>query len=394
MYDLIVKNARLYPMDPDASAASVRTLAVTAGRIVALGVPAHAPAKQVFDAAGRVVLPGFVDCHTHALYAGDRSREYRLRLDGASYEDIARAGGGIQSTVRAVRAANEKQLVEETLPRLQTLRNEGVTTVEIKSGYGLDAANEIKMLRAIRQLRPHLQMDVVPTFLGAHAVPPGETRSAYLSTVITQMLPKVVEEQLADSVDIFAETIGFSVEDLRLLFMQAAKVGLNAHAHTDQLSNMGATVAAAAHGALSCDHLEHATEEDVIAMHHSGTVAVLLPGAFYFLRATHKPPVELFRRHQVPMAVATDLNPGSSPIVSLLTVMHMSTILFGLTPAEALLGVTRHAALALGRADRCGRLAPGCHADFSVWDVPAPEFLIYQLGGLRPAALFFKGQRT
>ncbi|HVC28826.1 MAG TPA: imidazolonepropionase [Gammaproteobacteria bacterium] len=393
MYDLLVKNARLYPMHVDASDAPARTLAVSSGRIAALGVPADAPAKTVFDADDRVVLPGFVDCHTHALYAGNRMTEHALKLQGATYEELAHAGGGIQSTVNAVRGASEQQLVNETLPRLKALQAEGVTTIEIKSGYGLDLENELKMLRAIRLLRLQLDMDIVPTFLGAHAVPSGQTRETYMSDVINNILPAIVRERLAESVDIFAEAIGFTVEDLRQLFMQAAKAGLKTRAHTDQLSNIGATTAAAAHGALSCDHLEYANEDDVLAMHRAGSVAVLLPGAFYFLRESRKPPIELFRRYQVPMAVATDLNPGSSPIVSLLTVMHMSAITFGLTSSEILLGVTRNAAQALGRSDKIGSLVPGLHADFSVWDLPSPEFLVYQLGGLKPDAIFFKGNK-
>ena len=393
MYDLLVKNARLYPMHVDANDAPARTLAVSSGRIAALGVPADAPAKTVFDADDRVVLPGFVDCHTHALYAGNRMTEHALKLQGATYEELAHAGGGIQSTVNAVRAASEQQLVIETLPRLKALQAEGVTTIEIKSGYGLDLENELKMLRAIRLLRLQLDMDIVPTFLGAHAVPSGQTRETYMSDVINNILPAIVRERLAESVDIFAEAIAFTVEDLRQLFMQAAKAGLKTRAHTDQLSNIGATAAAAAHGALSCDHLEYATEDDVLAMHRAGSVAVLLPGAFYFLRESRKPPIELFRRYQVPMAVATDLNPGSSPIVSLLTVMHMSAITFGLTSSEILLGVTRNAAQALGRSDKIGSLVPGLHADFSVWDLPSPEFLVYQLGGLKPDAIFFKGNK-
>ncbi len=393
MYDLLVKNARLYPMHQGAGEAHARTLAVTAGRIAALDVPANSAAISVFDAANRVVLPGFVDCHTHALYAGDRMAEHALKLQGATYEDLARAGGGIQSTVKAVRAASEQQLVAETLPRLKALQAEGVTTVEIKSGYGLDMENELKMLRAIRLLRLQLNMDIVPTFLGAHIVPTGRRHEDYFSDVIENMLPAVARERLAESVDIFAESIGFTVEDVRQLFMQAAKMGLKLRAHTDQLSNIGATAAAAAHGALSCDHLEHATEDDVLTMHQAGSVAVLLPGAFYFLREKHKPPIELFRRHQVPMAIATDLNPGSSPIVSLLAVMHMGAITFGLTPSEILLGVTRNAARALGRSDKIGSLAAGQHADFCVWDLPSPEFLVYQLGGLKPDAVFFKGNK-
>jgi len=394
VYDLLIKNARLYPMHYDAGMLQARTLAVTAGRIAALDVPDRAPAKEVYDAANRVVLPGFVDCHTHALYAGNRMAEHSLKLRGTSYEEIARAGGGIHTTVRAVRAASEAQLVEETLPRLQALRDEGVTSIEIKSGYGLDTVNELKMLRAIHQLRPRVNMDIAATFLGAHAVPTGRTREQYFSDVIEVMLPTVARDKLAEAVDIFAESIAFSVDELRQLFMRASRYGLKTRAHTDQLSNLGATEAAAGLGALSCDHLEYANEEDVLALARAGSVAVLLPSAFYFLRQTRKPPVELLRRHQVPMAIATDLNPGTSPVVSLLAVMHMAALLFGLTPDEVLLGVTRNAAKALGRGDRIGSLMPGRHADFTVWDIPAPEFLVYQLGGLKPAAIFFKGKRT
>ena len=393
MYDLLVTNARIFPMQRDAGEAAVRTLAVNAGRIAALGVPGNAPAKQVFDAGNRVLLPGFIDCHTHALYAGNRMAEHALKLQGVSYEELARAGGGIQTTVDAVRAASEQQLVEETLPRLKALQAEGVTTIEIKSGYGLDLENELKMLRAIRLLRLKLNMDVVPTFLGAHAVPKGSTREQYLAEVIDSMLPVVARDKLADNVDIFAEKMAFTVEDLRLLFMRAARLGLQLRAHSDQLSHMGATAEAAAHGALSCDHLEYANEDDILAMRQAGSVAVLLPGAFYFLREIHKPPMELLRRHQVPMAVASDLNPGSSPIVSLLAAMHMAGVLFGLTPAEVLLGVTRNAAQALGRADRVGSLAPGLHADFSIWDIPSPDFITYQLGGVKPDVVFFKGNK-
>ncbi|MDE2196418.1 MAG: imidazolonepropionase [Gammaproteobacteria bacterium] len=394
MYDLLIKNARLHPMQQDAAVSPARTLAVNAGRIAALGVPDDAPAREIFDAENRVVLPGFVDCHTHALYAGDRAAEHGMRLAGASYADIAKAGGGIVTTVDAVRTASEPLLVTQTLPRLRALQSEGVTTIEIKSGYGLDTDNELKMLRAIRALRRHLDMDIVPTFLGAHSVPRGRERSEYLVEVIGEMLPAVAQEGLAEAADIFVEDIGFTVDDLRALSVEVKKHGLKLRAHTDQLSRLGATAAAAELGALSCDHLEYSSEEDVAAMARYGTVAVLLPGAFYFLRENRKPPVALLRQHGVPMAVATDLNPGSSPLVSLLAALHLAVHLFDLTQEEALLGVTRNAAYALGRADKIGSLAPGLHADFCVWDIPAPEFLVYQLGGIRPAAVFFKGKHT
>lgn len=394
MYDLLVKNARLYPLDQDAAVSAARTLAVNDGRIAALGVAEDAPAKQVLDAANQLVLPGLVDCHTHALYAGDRMAEHVLKMNGASYAEIARAGGGIRTTVAAVRAASEQQLVEQTLPRLQALRAEGVTCIEIKSGYGLDTQTELKMLRAIRSLRRHIDMDIAATFLGAHAVPGDSSREAYLNEIIEQMLPAVAEEKLADTVDIFVERIAFSPADLQRLFEHAHKLGLQTRVHSDQLSNMGATTLAAESGALSCDHLEYSDETDIAAMAMHGTVAVLLPAAFYFLRETRKPPIELLRKHQVPMAVATDLNPGTAPVASLLTAMHMAGILYGMNAAEILLGVTRHAANALGRSGKIGGLTPGHHADFSIWDLPAPEFLTYQLGGLKPTALFFKGKRS
>lgn len=394
MYDLLVKNARIYPMESDAAVSPARTLAVSDSRIVALDVPDDAAAKEVFDAGDRVVLPGFVDCHTHALYAGNRVAEHTLKLRGASYTEITGAGGGIHTTVRAVRAADEAQLVKETLPRLQALAAEGVTTVEIKSGYGLSTEQELKMLHAIQRLRLHLNMDIAATFLGAHAIPPEKSREEYFQEVLDVMLPAVARQKLAESVDIFAESFAFTTEEVRQLFTAASGLGLHCRIHSDQLSHMGATEAAATLGALSCDHLEYASEADVQAMARAGSVAVLLPGAFYFLRETRKPPVELLRRHRVPMAVSTDLNPGTSPIASLLTVMHMAALLFGLTPDEILLGVTRHAARALGREQRVGSLAPGRHADFTVWDIPSPEFLLYQLGGVKPAAVFYKGKQT
>lgn len=393
MYDLLVKNARLFPMTENMAQATASTLAIQAGRIVALGVPADTPAAEVLDAGNRVLLPGFVDCHTHALYAGNRMAEHTRKLRGASYAEIARAGGGIRTTVEAVRAASTAQLIAQTLPRLGALAAEGVTTVEIKSGYGLDTANELKMLRAIRELRGRLDLNIVATFLGAHAVPAGRSRAEYFHEVLNVMLPAVVQETLADSVDIFAESIAFTNDEVHALFTRATEAGLHCRIHSDQLTHMGATELAATLGARSCDHLEQATEKDVRAMRTAGSVAVLLPGAYYFLRETRKPPVALLRAHQVPMAVATDLNPGTAPIASLLTVMHMAALLFDLTPEEVLLGVTRNAAQALGREAEIGSLAPGRRADFTLWDIPAPEFLLYQLGGLVPAAIFIQGKR-
>jgi imidazolonepropionase len=389
MHDLLVKNARLFT-----GAGTVQTLAVKDGRIAALDCPADAPARETLDAGDKLVLPGFIDCHTHALYAGDRMAEHLLKMQGASYAEIAKAGGGILSTVKAVRAASQAGLIEQTLPRLQALAAEGVTHIEIKSGYGLDLETELKMLRAIRSLPRYISLDVTATFIGAHAVPAGTTRDAYMEEVLERMLPAVAGEKLADAVDIFVEHIAFEVGDLERLAERAAKLGLKLRAHTDQLSNMGATRRAAELGALSCDHLEYMDEADAQAMGKTGTVAVLLPVAFYFLKETRKPPVDLMRKHKVPLAVATDLNPGTAPVPSLLTAMHMAGTLFGLGAEEVLAGVTTNAARALGLEGRIGALAPGMDADFCLWDLPAPGFLSYQLGGLKPTHRFFKGKRT
>lgn len=390
MFDLIVRNARVHTfrdgIDNDAD-----SIAVKDGRIAALDPPPDVPAARVIDARGCALLPGFVDCHTHTVFAGDRMQEHALKLQGASYEEIAKAGGGIVSTVAAIGEADVEQLMRESLPRLQALLTEGVTTVEIKSGYGLSTELELRMLRAVAGLREKTPQTLIGTFLGAHTIPKDREKQDYLDEVINVMLPQVAEEKLAEAVDIFVERIAFDVDDMRRVLGAARKLGFRLKAHTDQLSNMGATkVAAAEFQALSCDHLEYANEEDIVAMKESGTVAVLLPGAFYFIRETKRPPIELLRKHGVPVAVATDLNPGSSPVASMLAAMHMSCIFFNLTAPEALLGATRNAARALGLADR-GTLDIGKRADFSLWNIPAPEFLVYQLGGLRAEHVFIQG---
>ncbi|MCG8435445.1 MAG: imidazolonepropionase [Gammaproteobacteria bacterium] len=390
MFDLLIKNARIYPMVADLAPLEQHSIAVSRGEIAAIGVD-EAEAEQVIDAENKVLLPGFIDCHTHALYAGDRMSEHTMKLNGASYEEIARAGGGIASTVADVRAATEDRLIKETLPRIAALAAEGVTSVEIKSGYGLSLDDELKMLRAIKQLAERTPVEITATFLGAHATPKEKSREDYVEEVAAEMLPAIAREKLAGTIDIFVENIGFTVADLQRIFTDAKKLGFKLRAHTDQLSNMGATAAAAEHGALSCDHLEYCTETDVQAMQKHGTVAVLLPGAFYFLRETQKPPVGLLRDHNVPIAIATDLNPGSSPVASLLTAMHMSAVFFGLTAEEILLGVTHNAAKAIGEADRIGSIAKGKQANLTVWDIPSPEFLVYQLGGVRPIHTFIKG---
>lgn len=387
MPDILFDNARFYPTADGGPAAD--RFAVEDGRIASVG--AGARARRVVDLGGRLVLPGFVDCHTHLVWAGDRAREFAMRQAGASYADIARAGGGILTTVEAVRAATEDELVRLALPRLATLAREGVTTVEIKSGYGLDLDNEMKMLRAARRLAGLQRVRVVTTFLGAHTVPPGRERADYLEDVVDRMLPAVAEAGLADAVDIFVEDIAFGVDDMEKLFARARALGLVLRAHTGQLSDQGATARACALGAVSCDHLEYADEAAVEAMAEHGTVAVLLPGAWYCLRETRRPPVEALRARGVPMAVASDANPGSSPVVSLLTAVHMAGVFFGLTPAEVLAGATRHAARALGRPES-GRLEPGSPADFTVWSLDRPELLAWQLGGLVPDAIYIAGE--
>lgn len=387
MAELFFHNAKVYPKaDGDAAA---DCFAVSDGRIVSVGV--DTPAAQRIDLDGRVVLPGFIDCHTHLVWAGDRAAEFALRQSGADYAALARAGGGILATVRALRATDEDTLVALALPRLRALGEEGVTQVEIKSGYGLDLASELKMLRVIRRLAREQRVRIQATFLGAHTVPAGRDRGAYLDEVIDLMLPAIAAEGLADAVDIYVEDIAFSNGDMARLFAAARGYGLALRAHTGQFSDAGATAAACRLGARSCDHLEHADADAVAAMAASGTVAVLLPGAFYCLRETRRPPVELLRVAGVPMAVASDANPGTSPVVSLLSALHMSVVLFGLTPAEALAGVTRHAADALGL--DTGVLAPGRPADFSTWRIERPTVLGYQLGGLRPDAVYIGGSR-
>ncbi|MGI9265119.1 MAG: imidazolonepropionase [Gammaproteobacteria bacterium] len=392
MHDILFENLRFYPMSTDLVAGMGNSIAVTDGRFSAVGETVEA--KECVDLGGRLLMPGFIDCHTHLLYAGNRMKEHAMRLSGASYEEIARAGGGILSTVRAVRDATIDDLVEQSIPRAQALIAEGVTTIEIKSGYGLEMDSELKMLRAIKHLDSMLPVRVRATFLGAHAVPEGRERRDYLNEVCREMLPVVADEGLADSVDIFVESIAFGLDDLCMLAESAEAFGLSLRVHAEQLSAMGATRLAAELKALSCDHLEYASADDARAMGDNGTVAVLLPGAFYFLGETRKPPIDLLRQHGVPMAIASDINPGSSPIVSLLTNLHMASTIFGLTPTESLTGITRNAARAMGLAGEVGEIVLGARADFSVWDLESPEYLLYQLGGITPQAVFVDGVKT
>ena len=331
---------------------------------------------------GRLVTPGLIDCHTHLIFAGDRSAEHEARRGGKSYEAIARAGGGILSTVEATRAASEEQLVAEALPRLDALIAEGVTTVEIKSGYGLDLENEAKMLRAAKRLADERPVAVRTTFLGAHTVP-AELRGdpeAYVDLLVEKMIPAIAAKGLADAVDAFCETIGFSPAQVERIFAAAAAHGLPVKLHAEQLSDQKGAALAAAHGALSADHLEHLDGEGIAAMAQVGTVAVLLPGAFYFMRETQKPPLDALRAAGVPLALATDCNPGTSPLTSLPLAMNMGAVLFGLSVEECLAGTTIHAARALGMADMVGSLEPGKRCDLAIWDVGTPEQLVGRMG--------------
>ena len=361
-------------------------LALRAGRIAWVGAAAAMPrdlaAAETIDLGGRLVTPGLIDCHTHLVFGGDRSREFERRLAGASYEDIARAGGGIASTVRQTRAADEATLLRQSLPRLDALIAEGVTTIEIKSGYGLDRDGETKLLRVARRLGVERAITVSTSFLGAHALPPEFTGRPddFIAAVCDDMLPAVAAAGLVDAVDGFVERIAFSAEQMRRVFTVARRLGLPVRLHAEQLSCCGGAALAAEFGALSADHLEHADEAGVAALARAGTVAVLLPGAYYFLRETQPPPVDLLRRHGVPMALATDCNPGTSPLTSLLLALNMACTLFRLTPAEALAGVTRHAARALGLDGELGTLEAGKWCDLCVWDVEQPAELAYRIG--------------
>ena len=337
---------------------------------------------HVYDGQSGWITPGLIDCHTHLVYAGSRAREFELLLQGATYEEIALQGGGIRSTVSATREADEQVLYDQSASRLRALIQEGVTTVEVKSGYGLDLETELRMLRVARQLGDKHPITVVPTYLGAHALPPEfEGRSdEYIDFVCHTVMPAVAAQKLAVSVDAFCESIGFTPGQTERVFETAKKLGLAVKLHAEQLSDLQGADLAARYGALSADHLEYVSEAGIKAMAASGTVAVLLPGAFYFLRETRLPPLDLLRRHKVPLALATDCNPGSSPTTSLLLMLNMACTLFKMTPEEALAGVTFNGARALGLQNRIGTLEPGKDADFVVWDIAEPAELAYRLG--------------
>jgi len=371
--------------------------AVDGERIAWVGPQAEVPEPysgwELRDAEGRWVMPAFIDCHTHLVYAGSRFNEFEMRQRGASYEDIAAAGGGINFTVRETRAASVDALLAQSLPRIRALVREGVTTLEIKSGYGLSLEPELRCLRVARNLGERLRVDVRTSFLGAHAVP-ADFRGRpddYITYLVDEMLPAVHEQGLADMVDAYCESHAFSVAQIERVFRAAQALELPIRLHAEQRSNQHGARLAARLGALSCDHLEHLDVEGVRAMAKAGTVAVLLPGAYYFLRDTQAPPVKLLRQNEVPIALASDLNPGTSPIASLLLALHMGCTLFGLTVQEALVGVTLNAARALGLRDR-GRLAAGQLASFTLWDFEAPGQLAYEYGVHRPRAIVHRGR--
>jgi imidazolonepropionase len=385
--DLLISDCRLATMvEGGAAYGAIEDGAVLIrdGRIIWAGpradLPAHTAETHRLD--GRWVTPGLIDCHTHLVFGGDRSGEFEQRLKGATYEEIARAGGGIVSTMAATRAASEDELYASALARLAGLKASGVTTVEIKSGYGLDRETELKMLRVARRIGREGGVRVRTSYLGLHAVPPEHRadRAAYVDLAIDDILPAAHAEGLVDAVDAYCEPIAFSEAEVARLFERARTLGLPVKLHADQLSDGGGAALAARYGALSADHVEHSTEAGVRAMAAAGVVAVLLPGAFLMLRETTPPPIELFRRHGAAMAVATDCNPGTSPVASMTAALNLACVQFRLTPEEALAGATRVAAKALGLADECGVIAPGMAADLAVWDIERPAELCYWLG--------------
>jgi imidazolonepropionase len=384
---MILTNATIAILTDDASFGLIAdgTIAIEGDRIVWVGASKDLPTQYQSDAAQdveqRLVTPALIDCHSHVVFGGNRAAEFEQRLNGVSYEEVAKAGGGIVSTVTATRMATEDDLLKDALTRVDAMIAEGVTLLEVKSGYGLDRDTELKMLRVARAIAACRPIRVHTSFLGAHAVPPEYTGrpDAYIDEVCIPTLQAAHAEGLVDAVDGFCEGIAFDAAQIARVFDAARALGLPVKLHAEQLSNIGGAQLAARYGALSADHLEYANDADAAALAQAGTVAVILPGAFYTLRETQAPPIAAFRKHRVPMALATDCNPGSSPLASLLLTMNMGCTLFRMTPLEALLGVTRHAAQALGQADR-GTIRPGAFADLCIWDAAHPAELSYRIG--------------
>lgn len=396
MHDLIIRNVNIATMVEGGApygAVLGGVIATKGGRLAYVGPAdgfAGGDAREEIDADGHWALPGFTDCHTHIVYGGNRAREFEERLNGVSYEEIARRGGGILSTVTATRAASEDELAASAARRLARLKMEGVTTVEVKSGYGLTLEDELKMLRAAKKAGEMADMDIRTTFLGAHALPPEykDNPDGYIDVVCNEMIPAVANEKLADCVDAFCEGIAFSPEQTTRVFEAAVAHGLRVKLHADQLSDLSSAALAAKFGGMSADHLEHTNEASAKAMAKAGTVAVLLPGAFYVLKDTRKPPIDLFRKHGVTIALATDANPGSSPVLSLQLMLHMGCTFFGLTPEEALRGITIGSARALRLGDDRGTLEAGKRADILLFDITEPAELAYYVGGIFPARIF------
>ncbi len=395
-------NARLATLAPTLPGLGILengVIAVRDGKIAFAGLQEELPgdlpmAGERFDCAGRWITPALIDCHTHLVFGGDRAMEFEMRLNGAAYEEIARAGGGILSSVRSTRSLSEQELTERALRRLDTLLGEGVSTVEIKSGYGLDIETELKMLRVARRLAQLRPVRIVTSYLAAHATPPeykGRNRD-YIADVVLPGIERGHAEGLIDAVDGFCEGIAFSVEEMKLVFEKAKALGLPVKLHAEQLSNLGGAELAASYSALSSDHLEYLDEAGAGALAKAGTVAVLLPGAFYALRETRRPPVQMLRDLRVDMALATDCNPGTSPLTSLLLTMNMGATLFGLTVDECLTGTTRNAAKALGLSAQTGTLQTGKSADFTIWDIERPAELVYRIGFNPLHAHVFKGR--
>lgn len=395
---MLLTNAHLVTLESDDSFGLIEDGAIVleGEQIVWVGAACDMPeiyrTADMNDICGRLVTPALIDCHTHVVFGGNRAAEFELRLNGASYEEVAKAGGGIVSTVQATRNSSEEMLLSEALQRVDALVSEGISLIEVKSGYGLDRETELKMLRVARKIAENRRVDVRTSFLGAHAVPPeyAGRPDAYIDEICIPTLRVAHAEGLIDAVDGFCEGIAFDTAQIGRVFDVAQELGLPIKLHAEQLSNIGGTQLAAKHGALSADHLEYANTEDAAAMASAGTVAVVLPGAFYTLRETQAPPIQAFRGHRVPMALATDCNPGSSPLTSPLLTMNMACTLFRMTPLEALLGMTAHAARALGLSNR-GRIVPGARADLCVWDAAHPAELAYRIGFNALHSRIFKG---
>lgn len=408
--DLLIENARLVTMQEREQGylpTPIARVGIRSGKIVAISTkeqgndsehtesilnPDHY--EQTIDLQSKLLLPGLIDCHTHLVYAGNRANEFEMRLNGVPYEEIAKQGGGILSTVHATRAATVEQLIELALPRLDGLLASGVTSIEVKSGYGLTLADEIKMLRAAKALEQERKVKITTTLLAAHALPPEfkDRADDYIQHICDDIIPLVAEEKLATSVDVFCESIGFNLVQTERVFEAAKKHGLHVKGHTEQLSDLGGTALTAQYNGLSADHIEYLDEIGVRALAYSSTVATLLPGAFYFLRETQLPPIDLLRTHKVPMAIATDINPGTSPFADLTLMMNMACTLFRLTPQEALRGVTQNAAKALGYGESRGVIEVGYDADFSIWDIEHPADLSYQVGTKRLVGRIVNGE--